>query len=157
MRECCKWFLHWVRRFKGGRESVEDDCQLGRPSTSTNDTHIQKICDLVCVKSWIDSQKVCVENIAKRDHQFVQPCQFASFVLEIKLLFFLNISPFSFLFLFLFFKLKSELKNLSQALKNIPEKAYQACFENRKHLWATSSNNTIVIRVKIIQKKLLYK
>ena len=37
----------WFNRFKNGRESVEDDPQPGRPSTSKTDENIVKIHDLV--------------------------------------------------------------------------------------------------------------
>lgn len=38
---------HWYKLFKEGRESVEDVQRSGRPSTSTDDEHIEKIKNLV--------------------------------------------------------------------------------------------------------------
>ena len=35
--------FRWYKRFKNGRLSVEDDERSGRPSTSTDDPHIDKI------------------------------------------------------------------------------------------------------------------
>ena len=37
----------WHERFKGGRQSVDDDERPGRPSTSTDDPHVDKINTLV--------------------------------------------------------------------------------------------------------------
>ena len=39
----------WYKFFKDGRERVEDKERLGRPSTSMDDDHIQKVKDLVLV------------------------------------------------------------------------------------------------------------
>ena len=39
--------FRWHKRFKNGRLSVEDDERSGRPSTSTDDPHIDKINTLV--------------------------------------------------------------------------------------------------------------
>ena len=33
----------WYRRFKSGRTSVEDDPKTGRPSTSMDDDHVEKV------------------------------------------------------------------------------------------------------------------
>ena len=41
--QCYEWF----RRFKEGRESVEDDHRSGRPSTSTDDFHVNQVNELV--------------------------------------------------------------------------------------------------------------
>ncbi|XP_064471271.1 protein GVQW3-like [Ornithodoros turicata] len=40
---CFKWY----ERFKGGRQSIEDDERPGRPSTSTDDPHVDEINTLV--------------------------------------------------------------------------------------------------------------
>ena len=40
-------FFRWHKRFKKGRLSVEDDERSGRPSTSTDDPHIDEINTLV--------------------------------------------------------------------------------------------------------------
>ena len=37
--QCYEWF----RRFKAGRESVEDDHRSGRPSTSTDASHVSQV------------------------------------------------------------------------------------------------------------------
>ena len=37
----------WHERFKDGRQSIEDDERPGRPSTSTDDPHVDKINTLV--------------------------------------------------------------------------------------------------------------
>ena len=39
--------FRWHKRFKNGRLSVEDDERSGRPSTSTDDPHINEINTLV--------------------------------------------------------------------------------------------------------------
>lgn len=41
--QCYEWF----RRFKSGRESIEDDHRSGRPSTSTDDSHVSQIDEIV--------------------------------------------------------------------------------------------------------------
>jgi len=33
----------WYRRFKSGRTSIEDDPKCGRPSTSMDDDHVEKV------------------------------------------------------------------------------------------------------------------
>ncbi|KAL4149442.1 hypothetical protein QTP88_003392 [Uroleucon formosanum] len=37
----------WFKRFKDGRESVDDDPRSGRPSTSTDDAHVTKVNEIV--------------------------------------------------------------------------------------------------------------
>ena len=37
----------WYKLFKEGRERVEDEPGLGRPSTSTDEKHVKEIKDLV--------------------------------------------------------------------------------------------------------------
>ena len=36
-------YFNWHERFKGGRQSIDDDERPGRPSTSTDDPHVNKI------------------------------------------------------------------------------------------------------------------
>ena len=33
----------WYQRFKSGRTSIEDDPKSGRPSTSMDDDHVEKV------------------------------------------------------------------------------------------------------------------
>ena len=33
----------WHERFEGGRQSIDDDERPGRPSTSTDDPHVDKV------------------------------------------------------------------------------------------------------------------
>ena len=37
--QCCEWF----KRFKEGRMSVGEDPRPGRPSTSTDDDHVERV------------------------------------------------------------------------------------------------------------------
>jgi len=37
----------WYQRFKSGRTSIEDDPKSGRPSTSMDDDHVEKVLDLI--------------------------------------------------------------------------------------------------------------
>ena len=37
--QCHEWYL----RFKSGRTSIEDDPKSGRPSTSMDDDHVEKV------------------------------------------------------------------------------------------------------------------
>ncbi|EFN79966.1 Putative uncharacterized protein FLJ37770, partial [Harpegnathos saltator] len=39
--------FEWLKKFREGRESVEDDPRSGRPSTSTDDAHIGKVRELL--------------------------------------------------------------------------------------------------------------
>ena len=41
----------WYRRFKSGRTSIEDDSKSGRPSTSMDDDHAQKVLAAIRQKS----------------------------------------------------------------------------------------------------------
>lgn len=36
-------FIKWYKQFKEGKERVADEERSGRPSTSTNEAHVQKI------------------------------------------------------------------------------------------------------------------
>ena len=38
----------WYRRFKSGRTSIEDDLKSGRPSTSMDDDHVEKVFSVIC-------------------------------------------------------------------------------------------------------------
>ena len=50
---------YWYKFFKDGRERVKDKERLGRPSTSTDDDHIQKEKDLVLL-----SRRLTIRDIA---------------------------------------------------------------------------------------------
>jgi len=49
----------WYKLFKEGRERVEDEECLGRPSTSTDDAHIQKVKELV-----LANRRLTIRDIA---------------------------------------------------------------------------------------------
>ena len=49
--------FEWHKRFVEGREDVEDDPKSGRPYTSTTDTNIKKVWQLVCSDSHLT---ICV-------------------------------------------------------------------------------------------------
>ena len=53
---------YWYKIFKDGRERVEDKERLGRPSTLTDDDHIQKVKDLVLV-----SRRLTIRDIADKN------------------------------------------------------------------------------------------
>jgi len=36
-------YHEWYQRFKSGRTSIEDDPKSGRPSTSMDDDHVEKV------------------------------------------------------------------------------------------------------------------
>ena len=37
----------WYQRFKSGRTSIENDPKSGRPSTSMDDDHVEKVLDVI--------------------------------------------------------------------------------------------------------------
>lgn len=49
----------WTAEFKRGRESVEDDPRAGRPSTSTTEENIGKVCDLI-----LQNRRLTIREIA---------------------------------------------------------------------------------------------
>ena len=51
----------WYQRFKLGRTSVEDDPKSGRPSTSTDDDHVQKVLAVIHQKSHLTVREVAEE------------------------------------------------------------------------------------------------
>ena len=63
--------FRWHKRFKNGRLSVEDDKRSGRPSTSTDDPHIDEINTLVqanrrlTVKPHLHGRHFCVRFFDK--------------------------------------------------------------------------------------------
>ncbi|EFN76790.1 Putative uncharacterized protein FLJ37770, partial [Harpegnathos saltator] len=53
--------FEWFKKFQEGRESVEDDPRSGRPSTSTDDAHIEKVKELV-----LQNRRLTVREIADK-------------------------------------------------------------------------------------------
>ena len=45
--QCHKWY----QRFKSGRISIEDNPESGRPSTSVDDDHVEKVLAVILSKS----------------------------------------------------------------------------------------------------------
>ena len=44
--QCAKCY-EWFSRFQAGRTATDDDPKPGRPSTSTDDTHVERVKSLV--------------------------------------------------------------------------------------------------------------
>jgi hypothetical protein len=44
---CRTQMYEWWKRFKEGRNSVDDDSRVGRPSTSKTDDNIAKVCEFI--------------------------------------------------------------------------------------------------------------
>ena len=57
--------FRWHKRFKNGRLSVEDDERSGRPSTSTDDPHIDEINTLVRVNQCLTVESL-LKNVGSR-------------------------------------------------------------------------------------------
>ena len=49
----------WYNRFKEGREDVNDDVRLGRPSTSTIDENIEAV-----KKMMLDNRRITIREVA---------------------------------------------------------------------------------------------
>jgi len=54
--QCHKWY----QRFKSGRTCIEDDPKSGRPSTSMDDDHVEKVLAVIC-----QNYHVTVREVAK--------------------------------------------------------------------------------------------
>jgi hypothetical protein len=55
----------WYKRFKSGRTSTEDDPKYGRPSTSTDDTHVEKVRAVICENRRLTDRDVSEVGISK--------------------------------------------------------------------------------------------
>ena len=53
------WVYKWHKRFREGREDIEDDAR--RPSTSTTDENVKKIKAIVLANSRITIRKIAKE------------------------------------------------------------------------------------------------
>jgi len=49
----------WYQRFKSGRTSIEDDPKFGRPSTSMDDDHVEKVFAVIRQKRRLIVREVC--------------------------------------------------------------------------------------------------
>ena len=55
--QSCEWF----KRFKEGRMSVRENPRPGRPSTSTNDDHVEKVRAVIHGNRWLTVREVADE------------------------------------------------------------------------------------------------
>ena len=54
--QCFEWYSH----FKTGRTSIDEDPRIGRPSTSTDDVHIDAVRDLI-----LQNRRLTIREIAE--------------------------------------------------------------------------------------------
>ncbi|KAG5309892.1 MOS1T transposase, partial [Acromyrmex insinuator] len=134
----------WHRMFKEGRESVQDEPRAGRPSTSTDVIHVQKIRDLVLANrrlTWLlhhdnapsHTSLVVRDHFAKNSTHIIPQPPYSP-----------DLAPCDF---WLFSKLKRPLRGhrfetieeikekTTSELRAIPTDDYAACFENWKKRW----------------------
>jgi hypothetical protein len=52
--------FEWYSRFKTGRTSIDEDPRSGRPSTSTDDVHIDAVRDLI-----LQNRRLTIREIAE--------------------------------------------------------------------------------------------
>jgi len=50
----------WYKRFKDGREDIEDDERPGRPNTSITDSNVKKVENVI-----MESRRITIREIAK--------------------------------------------------------------------------------------------
>jgi len=56
----CTQCHEWYQRFKSGRTSIKDDPKSGRPSTSMDDDHVEKVLAVFC-----QNHRLTVREVAK--------------------------------------------------------------------------------------------
>jgi hypothetical protein len=62
--------FEWYSRFKTGRTSIDEDPRSGRPSTSTDDAHIDAVRDLI-----LQNRRLTIREIAE-DQLWIMPSNF---------------------------------------------------------------------------------
>jgi hypothetical protein len=55
--QCCEWY----QRYKSSKTSTEDDPKTGRPSTSTDYDHVEKVHAVIRENRHLTVRKVCEE------------------------------------------------------------------------------------------------
>lgn len=55
--------FEWYKMFKEGRELVEDEIRSGRPSTSTDELHVDKVKEIVVMNN-LQGRRVTTRKIA---------------------------------------------------------------------------------------------
>ena len=62
--------FEWYSRFKTGRTSIDEDPRSGRPSTSTDDVHIDAVCHFI-----LQNRCLAIREIAEDVGISFGPCQ----------------------------------------------------------------------------------
>ena len=56
-----QWSVYdWITMFKNGRTSVTDDERSGRPSTSTTEENVERVCSMI-----LDNRRSTVDEVAQ--------------------------------------------------------------------------------------------